>query len=58
MVPSPGFRKVVRALAPLSFHAATYSGVFTLLPMVTGEGLEPIDAKRCAAEDRCTLGVR
>jgi NADPH:quinone reductase-like Zn-dependent oxidoreductase len=26
------------ALAPLSFRAATYSGVFTLLPMLTGEG--------------------
>jgi NADPH:quinone reductase-like Zn-dependent oxidoreductase len=25
-------------LAPLSFRAATYSGVFTLLPMLTGEG--------------------
>jgi NADPH2:quinone reductase len=28
------------ALAPLSFQAATYSGVFTLLPMLTGEGRE------------------
>ena len=26
------------ALAPLSFRAATYSGVFTLLPILTGEG--------------------
>lgn len=26
------------ALAPLSFKAATYSGVFTLLPLLTGEG--------------------
>jgi NADPH2:quinone reductase len=26
------------ALAPLSFRAATYSGVFTLLPMLTGHG--------------------
>jgi NADPH2:quinone reductase len=26
------------ALAPLSFRAATYSGVFTLLPMITGKG--------------------
>lgn len=25
-------------LAPLSFRAATYSGVFTLLPMLTGQG--------------------
>jgi NADPH:quinone reductase-like Zn-dependent oxidoreductase len=25
------------ALAPLSFRAATYSGVFTLLPLITGE---------------------
>jgi NADPH:quinone reductase len=28
----------VHALAPLSFRAATYSGVFTLLPMLTGQG--------------------
>ncbi|WP_246654244.1 zinc-dependent alcohol dehydrogenase family protein [Azospirillum formosense] len=27
------------ALSPLSFRAATYSGVFTLLPMLTGEGM-------------------
>lgn len=27
------------ALAPLSFRAATYSGVFTLLPLLTGRGL-------------------
>jgi NADPH:quinone reductase-like Zn-dependent oxidoreductase len=27
-------------LAPLSFRAATYSGVFTLIPMLTGEGRE------------------
>jgi NADPH:quinone reductase len=26
------------SLAPLSFRAATYSGVFTLLPMLTGKG--------------------
>ena len=26
------------ALAPLSFRAASYSGVFTLLPILTGEG--------------------
>jgi NADPH2:quinone reductase len=26
------------ALAPLSFHAATYSGVFSLLPLLTGTG--------------------
>ena len=26
------------ALAPLSFRAATYSGVFTLLPLITGQG--------------------
>jgi len=26
------------ALAPLSFKSATYSGVFTLLPLLTGEG--------------------
>jgi NADPH:quinone reductase-like Zn-dependent oxidoreductase len=28
------------SLAPLSFRAATYSGVFTLMPMLTGEGWE------------------
>lgn len=28
------------ALAPLSFRGATYSGVFTLLPLLTGEGIE------------------
>jgi NADPH:quinone reductase-like Zn-dependent oxidoreductase len=28
------------ALGPLSFRAATYSGVFTLLPLLTGEGRE------------------
>ncbi len=27
------------ALAPLSFRAASYSGVFTLLPLLTGEGM-------------------
>jgi NADPH:quinone reductase-like Zn-dependent oxidoreductase len=26
------------ALAPLSFRAASYSGVFTLLPLLTGKG--------------------
>ena len=26
------------ALAPLSFRAGTYSGVFTLLPLLTGQG--------------------
>jgi NADPH:quinone reductase-like Zn-dependent oxidoreductase len=26
------------SLAPLSFRGATYSGVFTLLPLLTGEG--------------------
>jgi NADPH:quinone reductase-like Zn-dependent oxidoreductase len=26
------------SLAPLSFRAATYSGVFTLLPLLTGDG--------------------
>jgi NADPH2:quinone reductase len=28
------------ALAPLSFKAGTYSGVFTLLPLLTGQGRE------------------
>lgn len=27
-------------LAPLSFKSASYSGVFTLLPLLTGEGRE------------------
>jgi NADPH2:quinone reductase len=26
------------ALAPLSFRAASYSGIYTLLPLLTGEG--------------------
>jgi NADPH:quinone reductase-like Zn-dependent oxidoreductase len=30
----------VHSLAPLSFRGATYSGVFTLLPMLTGRGRE------------------
>jgi NADPH:quinone reductase-like Zn-dependent oxidoreductase len=28
----------VTRLAPLSFRGATYSGVFTLLPLLTGRG--------------------
>jgi NADPH:quinone reductase len=28
----------IHALAPLSFRAASYSGIFTLLPLLTGEG--------------------
>ena len=32
------FNASTHALAPLSFRAASYSGVFTLLPMLTGEG--------------------
>lgn len=28
------------ALAPLSFRAATYSGIFTLLPLLTGKGMQ------------------
>jgi NADPH:quinone reductase-like Zn-dependent oxidoreductase len=28
------------SLAPLSFRGATYSGVFTLLPLLTGKGRE------------------
>lgn len=28
----------IHSLAPLSFRAATYSGVFSLLPMLTGQG--------------------
>ncbi len=31
-------RWATHALAPLSFRAASYSGVFTLLPLLTGEG--------------------
>jgi NADPH:quinone reductase-like Zn-dependent oxidoreductase len=30
----------VHLLAPLSFRAASYSGIFTLLPLLTGEGLD------------------
>ncbi len=30
----------LHSLAPLSFRGATYSGVFTLLPLLTGEGGE------------------
>jgi NADPH2:quinone reductase len=30
----------MHALAPLSFKSASYSGVFTLLPLLTGEGRE------------------
>lgn len=35
------------ALAPLSFRAATYSGVFTLLPLLTARG-RSVTAKSCA----------
>jgi len=28
------------SLAPLSFRGASYSGIFTLLPMLTGQGRE------------------
>ena len=28
---------MAHSLAPLSFRGATYSGVFTLLPLITGE---------------------
>ncbi len=42
------------ALAPLSFRAASYSGVFTLLPLLTGDGRdhhgEILDAARALAE--------
>lgn len=27
-------------MAPLSFKSATYSGIFTLIPLLTGEGRE------------------
>jgi NADPH:quinone reductase len=38
-------------LAPLSFRGATYSGVFTLLPMLTGKGrLQHGDILREAAK--------
>ena len=43
------------ALAPLSFRAATYSGVFTLLPLLTGKGRvhhgEILEAASKMAED-------
>ncbi|MBO3749577.1 zinc-dependent alcohol dehydrogenase family protein [Streptosporangiaceae bacterium NEAU-GS5] len=39
------------SLAPLSFRGATYSGVFTLLPLLTGQGRERHgDILRAAAE--------
>jgi NADPH:quinone reductase-like Zn-dependent oxidoreductase len=43
-------------LAPLSFRAGSYSGVFTLLPLITGEGREHhgeilAEATRLADED-------
>ena len=38
-------------LAPLSFRAATYSGVFTLLPMLTGRGRQ-LHADEGVQQDR------
>lgn len=46
------------SLAPLSFRGATYSGVFTLLPMLTGRGREhhgEIMAKAAALADEGRL---
>jgi NADPH2:quinone reductase len=50
------------ALAPLSFQAATYSGVFTLLPLLTGEGRAHhgeilTEASRLAAADQLSTMV-
>ena len=43
-------------LAPLSFRAATYSGVFTLLPMLTGEGRAHHGEIMREATRLCTAG--
>jgi NADPH:quinone reductase len=46
------------SIAPLSFRGATYSGVFTLLPMLTGQGREhhgQILAQAAALADADTL---
>lgn len=42
-------------LAPLSFRAATYSGVYTLLPLLTGEGRE---AQGAILRQACSLSER
>ncbi|HEY0778345.1 MAG TPA: zinc-dependent alcohol dehydrogenase family protein [Gemmatirosa sp.] len=44
------------ALAPLSFRAATYSGIFTLLPLLTGEGREHHGAILEAAKNLAEAG--
>ncbi|HLO57556.1 MAG TPA: zinc-dependent alcohol dehydrogenase family protein [Bacteroidales bacterium] len=49
-------------LAPLSFRAATYSGVFTLLPLLTGEGRKHHgeilkEARRLADEGKLKVHV-
>ena len=44
------------ALAPLSFRAATYSGIFTLLPLLTGDGREHHGAILEAAKDLAEAG--
>ncbi|SEG28255.1 NADPH:quinone reductase [Actinacidiphila yanglinensis] len=49
------------ALAPLSFRGATYSGVFTLLPMLTGRGRDhhgEILAQAAALVDKGLLAPR
>ena len=43
----------VHKLAPLSFRGATYSGVFTLLPMLSGKG-EPTAETFCAQQRSLT----
>lgn len=51
----------VHALAPLSFRCATYAGVFTLLPLLTGEGREAhgrILAQAAALADAGQLSPR
>jgi NADPH:quinone reductase-like Zn-dependent oxidoreductase len=45
------------SLAPLSFRSATYSGVFTLLPLLTGQGGDAHVAILRAAADLVEQGV-
>jgi NADPH2:quinone reductase len=45
------------ALAPLSFRAATYSGVFTLLPLLSGEGRDRHGQILTEAAELATAGV-
>jgi NADPH:quinone reductase-like Zn-dependent oxidoreductase len=44
------------SLAPLSFRAGTYSGVFTLLPLLTGEGRTHHGEILCSATELIKAG--